>query len=1031
VPGKTRFVFTASSCLLTAVLGATAHGDEPASYEVPDAALELEVIDRSEKESFLSVCADTEGRLFVGSREAVFAYDPDGKGGFEKPVELYRFPSHSWVYDIAVRGNDLYVQTTTTTYVMPDGRIKRKDLTVKPLLWGLPSGSYSDPSWGVHQGMHALAWGPEGDLYVSFGGMLWYYGDFERPDHWGHWYFYTADGANFTYNGQGGILRIRPDGSKVQMVATGLRNPCGLAFDNQWNLFSHDNDHESMPAQYIPGRLLHVTDGTDFAWPRGWMVTKSPDRKDLLQTMYGGMGRTVPVGQSYYDEPLLPAKYRDNILLARWGQRTLAAYPKWPSGATYRAKEQVLVSCRGNARPVGVTVGPCGRIFSAVCYMEHNEKSPIYQSDLIVISKTDNISPATTGVDVVQADVTALYGLLGAASCQLRQAAHLELLRRSDPALDQALDSLQSNPSDSQIKDNRAVTQWIHLAAASKSDAAGCTLQALAQHSDAQIRQHAIRALGEHAELNASRSLFVKSLNDDSAAVQLEALEALIRFDRLPSEVVEGPARSDDTYLRQAAIRLMADKMPVGELETLLHSLDAKSRLAAVLALGRQLTVPRMDFVPPEKLKLGETVGPQIYLDREVIDLSKLERIGHYTIADYWQVASSSHQQHFDLLIDCLNDLDESVRLQAAYFLSLLKDKRSEPLIDKVHNEATEGRLTLAKSIPISQIWMCGPFPDPKRTASEAHNLRTRHPPEKGAVDVTASYGNGDNKVSWEKIFREDGDFSSHLPSRGSLYSTYASFEIQSPVRQRIWLEFGTDGAGAVWQNGRSVWHRVRQLNDTTTEGKVSLALQAGSNQFLVRCQVGAKGYFALRVRALERIAAAITEPENVTLAQRLKNATLEPTDSNLDEFLSVNWNEAATEGNVVQGRNLFASIGCAKCHAVSGSIAVTGGPSLADAGRRFTPDYLVESVLLPSKKISAFFISSSIVTVDGKVLVGLITSENQTEVELLLPDAKRLLIKKEDIEERKESSISAMPQGMVKTPEELRDVLSYLLMEK
>ena len=313
-------VLTLSNCLLAVFAGPSVRGDDLASYEVPDSALELAMVDQSEKESFLSVRVDTGGRLFVGSREAVFVYDPDGKGGYKPPVELYRFPSHSWIYDIAVRGNDLYVQTTTTTYLLPQARIKREGISVKPLLWGLPSGSVDEPSWGVHQGMHGLAWGPEGDLYISFGDMLWSYGDFKRPDHWGHWYFYTADGAKFTYNGQGGILRIRPDGSQTQIVATGLRNPCGLAFDNQWNLFSHDNDHESMPAEYIPGRLLHVTEGADFAWPRGWMVAKMPDRKDLLQTMYGGMGRTVPVAQSYYDEPLFPEKYRDNILLARWGR---------------------------------------------------------------------------------------------------------------------------------------------------------------------------------------------------------------------------------------------------------------------------------------------------------------------------------------------------------------------------------------------------------------------------------------------------------------------------------------------------------------------------------------------------------------------------------------------------------------------------------------------------------------------------------------------------------------------------------------
>ena len=151
----------------------------------------------------------------------------------------------------------------------------------------------------------------------------------------------------------------------------------------------------------------------------------------------------------------------------------------------------------------------------------------------------------------------------------------------------------------------------------------------------------------------------------------------------------------------------------------------------------------------------------------------------------------------------------------------------------------------------------------------------------------------------------------------------------------------------------------------------------------------------------------------------------------NLDEFLKVDWNKEATQGNISKGRKLFASIGCAKCHAVTGSVAVTGGPSLADVRRRFTTDYLVESVLLPSKKVSAFFRSTTIVTVEGKVITGLITAETDTEVEVMLADAKRVRLKKYDIEERIASSLSAMPQSLVKTPEELKDVLSYLLSEQ
>jgi putative heme-binding domain-containing protein len=73
-------------------------------------------------------------------------------------------------------------------------------------------------------------------------------------------------------------------------------------------------------------------------------------------------------------------------------------------------------------------------------------------------------------------------------------------------------------------------------------------------------------------------------------------------------------------------------------------------------------------------------------------------------------------------------------------------------------------------------------------------------------------------------------------------------------------------------------------------------------------------------------------------------------------------------------------------------------------------------------------FKSTALTTVDGKVLTGLVVMETADKLELLLPDTKRVTLAKSEIEERKASDISAMPAGVVKTPEELRDVLAYLL---
>src|SRR5580692_1585914 len=196
-------------------------------YAVVDPEARLERLDSSPNESFLSVRGDTTGRLFVGGREALFVYEPMGKGRFGPRRELVRFPPNSWVYDVDFRGNDLYVLTLSALYVIPDGVVKREGLRPQRLLWGVPR-------WHVHECFHALAWGPEGDLYISMGDPLVPYGDFSRPDHGGFWNFHVQpEGTLVPYNGDGGVFRCRPDGSQFQVVARGLRNPCSLAFDER------------------------------------------------------------------------------------------------------------------------------------------------------------------------------------------------------------------------------------------------------------------------------------------------------------------------------------------------------------------------------------------------------------------------------------------------------------------------------------------------------------------------------------------------------------------------------------------------------------------------------------------------------------------------------------------------------------------------------------------------------------------------------------------------------------------------------
>jgi putative heme-binding domain-containing protein len=197
-----------------------------------------------------------------------------------------------------------------------------------------------------------------------------------------------------------------------------------------------------------------------------------------------------------------------------------------------------------------------------------------------------------------------------------------------------------------------------------------------------------------------------------------------------------------------------------------------------------------------------------------------------------------------------------------------------------------------------------------------------------------------------------------------------------------------------------------------------------------VRNVVGTSQLF-ISYRALSDVAIVLPEKiDGPSLAERLAASssgsyTIPP------EFLEVDWSKEAASGDAERGRALFETIGCAKCHAVSAEAQGTGGPSLADSARRFTIAHLVESVLAPSKQVSPIFKSTLLQTKDGRQFTGLVVSETAEKIELLQPDTKRVTLAKADIEERQLQELSPMPQGLVRKPDELRDLLAYLLRGK
>lgn len=126
-----------------------------------------------------------------------------------------------------------------------DGDGKLDKLT--PIVEGLPSLQFPDHS------NNGIVFGPDGKLYVGVGA--------------------TSDHSPPKDPLEASVLRMNPDGSELEVFATGFRNPYDLAFSPDGALFTADNNPSEMDAtmRYLPPEeLIFVQQGKDYGFPRSY-----------------------------------------------------------------------------------------------------------------------------------------------------------------------------------------------------------------------------------------------------------------------------------------------------------------------------------------------------------------------------------------------------------------------------------------------------------------------------------------------------------------------------------------------------------------------------------------------------------------------------------------------------------------------------------------------------------------------------------------------------------------------------------------
>lgn len=136
-----------------------------------------------------------------------------------------------------------------------------------------------------------------------------------------------------------------------------------------------------------------------------------------------------------------------------------------------------------------------------------------------------------------------------------------------------------------------------------------------------------------------------------------------------------------------------------------------------------------------------------------------------------------------------------------------------------------------------------------------------------------------------------------------------------------------------------------------------------------------------------------------------------------------------SSHGDPHRGRKVFQRV-CGQCHQMYGE-GQQVGPDITSNGRS-SFEQLLSNVFDPSLVIGSAYQARTVITVDGRVLTGLVVEDNPQQIVLKLQGGKQESIPREEVEETATSRLSLMPEGLENQlkPQELADLFAFLVLD-
>jgi putative heme-binding domain-containing protein len=142
----------------------------------------------------------------------------------------------------------------------------------------------------------------------------------------------------------GFVVRMDPDGTHCELVASGERNTYCVAFNHDGELLGFDSDMEADwgTPWYRPIRVFHAISGADHGFREGSGKWPEYYPDSLPATVNIGIG--CPTGVVFGDGAKFPAKYQRAFYIEDWTYGRLIAVHLEPTGSTYRGTWENFVA---------------------------------------------------------------------------------------------------------------------------------------------------------------------------------------------------------------------------------------------------------------------------------------------------------------------------------------------------------------------------------------------------------------------------------------------------------------------------------------------------------------------------------------------------------------------------------------------------------------------------------------------------------------------------------------------------------------